>query len=394
MHIKSWAGRNKRFIELSVLDSVMWMSMASFIYITIFLKNVGLSTSSIGILLSVGAIFSIVTQPLWGSLCDGALGTRNTMLITIIISGASTLMMMLVKNTVLIMVIYIVRAVSLAPVMMLFDNYVVSECKESDGRMNYGSIRIWGSICFAITAAALGWLTDGFGLEIAFYVQTALSFMLLWLIVKIVRNDPDGKAHENSAKKKWFDKNIFNAPFVSILVFIFLVTLSSSALDSFFPIIFQTTGGSLNMLGLSSSIRAIVEVPFFLSTANLIKRFGSRKLLLIAVGFTAMRILGFAFFSEPLHLLLVNLFGAPAYCLFTAGMLHYVYEISPAGSKTTAQLIVSSIGLSLARVISSSIGGFVLESYGVKKMALGGLAIVIFAIFTVIMQKRLRALSK
>ena len=380
------ASKNKRFFELSVLDSVMWTTMASYIFIAVFLKNNGLSTSTIGILISTGAVFSIITQPLWGSLCDGVLGTKKTMIATAFLGGVSTLALAAVKNISVIMVIYVIRTISMAPMMMLFDNYVVSECKISKTRMDYGAIRIWGSIFYAAAAAVLGWATEKLGINIAFYFQAVLSFLLIWLIIKYVNDNPPIVNTKEKHKRKWFDKNIFSLSFVFILIYIFFVMLADNSLNSFFPLIFQDAGGSLNMLGISSSIRAIVEVPFFLSTARLIKRFGSKKVMLVAVSFTALRVLGFIICTQPTQLLLVNLFGAPAYCLFTAGMLHYVYEISPENSKTTAQLIVSSLGLSLSHVVSSSAGGFILENYGVKIMSIIGLGIIVVALVIIMIQ--------
>ena len=385
MGIKFWINKNKRFLELSVLGSTMWVSMTSMIYVTVFLKNNGLATSTIGILISIGAIFSILTQPIWGSLCDGALGIKRTMILTVLLGAVSTALLTIVKNEAAIMIMYIARIISMAPIMMLFDNYIVSECKASDTQLDYGSIRIWGSILFAVVAAILGFITERYGISIAFYTQIAFSALLIWLIVKYVRDSPS----DTKAKyKKWFDKNIFSTSFIFILIYIFLVKLTDNSLNSFFPIIFQDAGGSLNMLGLFSSARAIVEVPFFLGTTKLIKKFGSRQMMIIASAFIVLRVLGFMLFEKPEFLFAANLFGAPAYCLFTAGMLHYVHEISPENSKTTAQLIVSALGLSLSRVISSSAGGFILESYGTKTMSVIGLIIIVISFVFIMIQNK------
>ena len=386
MRIKLWANQNKRFIELSVLGSSMWVSMTSMIYVTVFLKNNGLATSTIGILISVGAVFSILTQPIWGSLSDGVLGIKRTMILTVLLGAGSTVVLTLVKNEAAIMIVYIARIISMAPIMMLFDNYIVSECKASKIQLDYGSIRIWGSIFFAGVAAVLGFLTERYGINIAFYTQVAFSALLIWMILKYVKDSPV-TAKTKTKYKKWFDKDIFNPAFIFILIYIFLVKLTDNSFNSFFPIIFQDAGGSLNLLGLFSSARAIVEVPFFLGTTKLIKKFGSKQMMIIASAFLVLRVLGFMLFDKPSLLFAANLFGAPAYCLFTAGMLHYVYEISPENSKTTAQLIVSSLGLSLSSVIGSSAGGFILESYGKGTMSVIGLIIIAISFIFIMIQK-------
>jgi alpha-galactosidase/6-phospho-beta-glucosidase family protein len=69
-----------------------------------------------------------------------------------------------------------------------------------------------------------------------------------------------------------------------------------------------------------------------------------------------------------------------------AGMLHYIYDIAPEDSKTTAQLFVSSVGLSLPSVISSSAGGFILENYGVRIMTLCSLTLIILALTFAVLQ--------
>ena len=352
------------------------MSMISFPYTALFLKNIGISTSLVGVVISIGAILSIIAQPFWGALSDRILDPKQTMIITVCLTAVTTLIMTLVKNDVLVVLMFLLRAIGFAPITVLFDHYVVIQCAESDETMHYGAIRIWGSISFAVTALLFGWLTEIFSMEIVFYFQSLVLFLMVWLVMRIVKSEtrPQQKTEKPAVSK--YSKAILNSSFVVFLFFIFMVILPDNIVTCFFPIIFEDAGGTLDLLGVSSSLRAIAEVPFFLGTAWLMQKFGSRKLMLIGAAFVLVRTTCLGFLTTPLQLLIANAFGAPAYCMLTAGMLHYVLETVPYEHRTTAQMVASSFGWSLTQVIGSSAGGFMLENYGIRAISVTGFLLV------------------
>lgn len=377
----SMLGKNKRYIGLSLLVSVMFMSVTSFTYITIYLRENGLSTITIGILLSIGAVAGIITQPIWGNLSDSRFGMRKTLLLTIGIGIFATLVHIISDNKIIIMVSAVFRTIAIAPMMTLIDSYVVSQCIQSDGKMKYGKIRLWGSISFALTAIIVGLLTERFGISVAFFIQIILLCLMLFIIMQVVENDnrEDEKASKETTKKG-FNKAIFNGAFILFVIYCFLSRLPDRTLLTFFPIILQDAGGSLLLIGIAASLKAAIEVPFFLGSGKFIDRFGARNVFFFASGLDIIRMLGFTIFTSPQQIFLLNLLSAPTYCLFTAGTLHYVYEIAPKGSKTTAQMIVSAFSMSFAGVVSNSVGGFVLETYGIQTLAFAGLILIVIAL--------------
>jgi PPP family 3-phenylpropionic acid transporter len=391
----NFAPYNRRKIELSVLDSVMWISMIAFPYNTIYLSEIGLSSSTIGIVVALSGIASIVMQPLWGNISDSKLGVRKTLLIVVAMSSAMTLFMVVFKSAALIISAFVLRAFSVGPILTLIDNYIVEECAVSGKKMNYGNIRLWGSAAFAAGAAAIGVVSQIYGLRSIFAIQAGLMALLIVAVIKFV---PETGAHINEqfdkVRKKGFNRDIFTKAFIVFVIILFISMIPDTAANTFFPLAFKAAGGSLYMLGLGSSLRAVIEIPFFKISGRIINKLGSLIMVFVAIGLNAFRMLGFVFFKDPNLMFVTNLIAAPSYVLLTTGMLHYVYEIAPEGSKSTAQMIVSSLCLSLTGVLSSSTGGYILESFGFSKMALGGFVIIVFALFFMAAMQRKTAAQK
>ena len=387
---------NRRKIELSVLDSVMWVAMIAFPYNTIYLSEIGLSSSAIGIVVALSGIASIVMQPFWGNISDSKLGVRKTLLIVVAMSGIMTIFMVVFKSAAVIIGAFVLRAFSVGPILTLIDNYIVEECAVSDKKMNYGNIRLWGSAAFAAGAAAIGAVSQIYGLRSIFAIQAGLMALLLAAVIKLV---PETGVHMNErfekVRKNGFNRDIFTKAFIVFVIILFISMIPDTAANTFFPLAFKAAGGSLYMLGLGSSLRAVIEIPFFKISGRIINKHGSLIMVFAAIGLNAFRMLGFIFFNDPNLMFVTNLLAAPSYVLLTTGMLHYVYEIAPAGSKTTAQMIVSSLCLSLTGVLSSSTGGYILENFGFSKMAAGGFVIIVFAlVFMAAMQRKAAAQKK
>ena len=371
-----WSNSHKEFLKLSILISAFYMSMVSFPYTALYLKNIGIPTSLVGVVISAGAILSVVAQPFWGRLSDRILDAKRTMLIAVCLTAVTTLIMLLMKQVVMVIVMFLLRAIVLAPLMVLFEHYVVTRCDKSNGTMHYGAVRIWGSISFAAIALVFGWLMELFSLQLVFYFQSGMLFVLLWLVGRIVTGDPVLTPENKKEKASKVTRAIFTPSFVVFLIFVFMVILPDSTVNCFYPIIFQDAGGTLDLMGVSSSLRAIAEVPFFLSTAWLLRKYGSRKLMLMGAVLVLLRLICIGYLTTPIQLLVANAFGAPAYCLLMAGMLHYVLETVPQEHRTTAQMVASSFGWTMTQVVGSSVGGFMLEYFGIKSISAAGLLLV------------------
>ena len=134
---------------------------------------------------------------------------------------------------------------------------------------------------------------------------------------------------------------------------------------SYFSIYFTALpGSSSGLLGLAYFISSTSEIPFLLFGHKLFKRWGAGRMMLISAAAMTLRfaLLGLthhvavALASQALH--------SVGFIVMTVCTSQYVALIAPKELKTSAQMLLSVVGLGIARVPGILLGGMVSRMLG------------------------------
>ncbi len=136
-------------------------------------------------------------------------------------------------------------------------------------------------------------------------------------------------------------------------------------------------GGSEGELGMVFAIMAISEIPVFLYSKALISRFKPVSLILVSAIFFILRQALYLVVRTPFHVLLVQLLQGPSFALFTNGVVYYIDELAPPELKATAQTFANSVFFGIGGIIASYVGGWMVDSYGLKSIYLVGFLVSI-----------------
>jgi PPP family 3-phenylpropionic acid transporter len=136
----------------------------------------------------------------------------------------------------------------------------------------------------------------------------------------------------------------------------------------FLPQIVESVNGSRGQLGTIYAIKAVSEIPFFFFSKRLLKRF--RPLFLIAVSavFISIQYYLYSVVETPAQILIMQLVHGPSFGLFMSGVVYYVYSLAPERLKATAQTLAYSLRIGVSGLIGSSLGGLIIDTYGVKAL--------------------------
>ncbi len=348
--------KNKTF-HYGLVQSSYWLSyLPIFAYATTFLLEVGYSNLSIGLLFALANLSSIALQSLLASLVDrGKLAMKSLMLL---LAGLIFFLALAIslKPLFILYLIMLISLMSLQP----FVNALGVMGDTCRIKLDFGLARGMASLVYSLGSILLGSIMARLGIKITPYAGQV--FIGLHIISILSYKFPEPQGHEKKEGGNILRAYPFLLPFLSSVVLLFF---GYSMFHNYLVHLIRYLGGAEDALGLAIALSAFAEVPTMFSFSRLASRFSSRGLLRLSSLFFLIkalmdflaRSLGQIYLSQLLNALTFGLF-VPASVLFLSRSLN---------KKDTAkgQALLTS-ALIAGNVLASSVGGVVMDYYGIR----------------------------
>jgi len=336
-------------------------------YWPLWLEHRGLGPQQIGFCLALAQAVKVFAGPTGGWLAD-RWGLRRAPLI--LFAGLATLGMLgfvPAHGFLLIALTTAFTAACQAPVLPLGENLVLLCIRQY--RLDYGRIRLWGSITFIAGAAGVGALLVGRSPELVLLLGIAgyaLAFVAVFGLPDIRPPATGGAAR---ASPLWL---LRRPAFVLVLLSGSLVQASHAVLYGFSSLYWQANGIDSRSIGILWALSVIAEILLFALGGGLAARLGVARLFMLSGAAGAVRWL-IAGSSVSLMLLV------PAQMLhaFTFGAAHlatmqFMSRAIPPQMSATAQTMYSAIAV-------GGVYGVAIWVSGGLYAALGGQAFYVMA---------------
>ncbi|MGB5474991.1 MAG: MFS transporter [Gammaproteobacteria bacterium] len=352
-------------------------------YWGLYLKSLDFSVTQIGQLIAILMATKIVAPNVWGWIADTT-GHRMT-----IVRGASLLAALSFTG-----VFFASGFWWMALVMIAFSFFWNAALPQFEATtMNhlggethrYSGIRLWGSVGFIITVAALGPMLDMYGTHRLPQVL-AVVFILIWLSSLVVPESAAGHLPLDQARLR----DVLRRPVVlALLAVCFLVQASHGPYYAFFSIYLESYGYSTAVIGQLWALGVVAEIGVFLIMPRLLPRFGARRLLLAAVSLTTLRWLLIAGFADRLPvMLLAQTLHAASFGLYHAVAIYMVHRLFTGAHQGRGQALYSSISFGAGGAIGSLISGYLWTGMGAQSMYLLAAGVSLASVFVVLFGMR------
>ncbi|MEN0580467.1 3-phenylpropionate MFS transporter [Phytobacter palmae] len=272
-----------------ILQSTRWLALAYFTYFfsygiflpfwSVWLKGTGLTPETIGILLGAGLVARFL-----GSLLIAPRVSNPSLLIKALrILALITLVFAFAfwagTNVAWLMVVIIGFNLFFSPLVPLTD--ALANTWQKQFPMDYGRVRVWGSIAFVIGSAATGKLVSEFDYRAVLAMLTlGVASMLLGMLLRpSILPQGDTRHQDVTGWKAWRDLVIKSWRF---LVCVSLLQGAHAAYYGFSAIYWQEAGYSASTVGYLWSLGVVAEVVVFTLSNRLFRRFSARDLLLLS----------------------------------------------------------------------------------------------------------------
>ncbi|MCC3371696.1 MFS transporter [Cohnella sp. REN36] len=352
---------------LKTFNFVMYGALAVYgTFFAIYLRSLGWSNVEIGALLAGGPVVALVANPFWGYWADRLRDNRRILLLALIGNFAVMQVVFSFRQETLIYGGMLVFFLFQSPLFTQSSSLVLNAI---DGtRHKFGSFRLWGSLGWAITAAAAGPLIGRLGISRLWIVFDAMILLAILCAFFLPRG---GAKSATAAKPSAFQGAklsgvLMNRPFLLLLGFGVLVSVPNSFNQTFIGIYIQDLGGSPSAIGWSTFATAILEAPVYLLLDRYMpSRMRHMVLCLAAVSaLYSLRWLLMGTADSAWSIIWIQLL----HCV-TFGGYYYIgtqltVRLVPAAFRSTGQAVYALSWGGVSGIIAGVAGGWMFEHLG------------------------------
>nr|WP_263323346.1 MFS transporter [Neobacillus sp. Marseille-Q6967] len=328
-------------------------------FLTVYLTELGLSGSQLGFIISIPPVVMIFAQPFWGILADYTKKPQLILFLTILCAVTVGYLLNLIDHYAALLVGIGLLSFFQSSMIPLTDSITLSYVQKV--KYDYGFIRLWGSVGFAVSVFIVGRVSENFGLTIIFYIYSTILLIAALLTFQFPKEGETAKVN----LKEGISELVKIPKFTLFLLATFLIYGPVFSNNSYFGLFITNIGGTLAGVGIAFLIAAGSEAPIMKFANGWIRRVGVLKILLIS-SFIALLRWTFYYFEPPLFFVyfstiaqgLANGLGIPA-------ALQYVTDIVPPKVRITAISLYTTVGAGLGSWFCIFVGGFILEKYNI-----------------------------
>lgn len=258
-----------------------------------------------------------------------------------------------------------------SPIMSLAESVTTMAAKAH--KLDYGRIRLWGSVAFALVAGSSGVLLQALGEGVLLWAICAAA-AVLWVAACLLPRAGAGAGARPGAPKAAVGNGVFfRTPwFMAFLLATMLIQGSHAAYYTFGSIHWREAGLSDQAVGLLWGASLVAEVVFFAFGRPVVERLGAVNVIVLGGVCAALRWSVIGASVDPLWLGLAQLLHA-----FSFGASHFA-AIRLISEHVDDSLSASGQGLYSAFIMGLGMGVFVLAS-GPLYGALGASAFYVMA---------------
>jgi PPP family 3-phenylpropionic acid transporter len=347
-------------------------------YLAVWLNWRGLPPSEIGVVVALPLFARLLVTPSVAVRADMHGQHRGTVIVLAWLALAGALLLIAIPSRALIPVAVLVMMVATYTAVPLAEAVAMTGVRALG--LDYGRMRLWGSLTFIAANVAGGFAISAFGPEVIGYalVAAALSTVIAAHVL------PDGPGQSTlrgrpSLQVAW--QVVRERDYLLLVAAAGGIQASHAVFYTFGVLHWQASGHSAAVTGLLWSIGVLVEVALFAFSKRAVEVAGPRGLLLIgsAAGLVRWSVMAL---DPPISLLVpLQALHALTFAATYIGTVHLAQTLAPDGTQGTSQALLSAITAGIATGIAMATAGVLYDRYGAGSYfamtllaGLGGLA--------------------
>ena len=343
-------------------------------YIGRFVDSLGHSGYVLGLMLALWYGSRIVAPPAWNAIVSrgekpGAWLVLGSVLTLLACAGFTVF-----HGALGLCVVMALFGLVVNPLLPQFEAMTLSALGERS--VDYGRIRVWGSIGFLLVASSYGWLLDRVGAQNFPWLVLPLYFvaMLAAMTHRHARPPRDERPRAELAK-------LLRRPGIPrFLLMALLMQMGFGAFYVFYTLHMQAAGHGGLAVGLLWGVGVLAEIAMFWWMPRLFARHALPALLSFTLALTVLRWTLTALFPALLPLMFaVQLLHAFSFAVFHACCMRQMAQSFPGRDAAAGQSLLYSLSSGVGGVLGALLSSWLWEWRGGAAAFLGGAVVVALA---------------
>lgn len=366
-------------------------------FFNVYFARLGLSGLQIGILSTAFPLMMLFVGPALSLLADRRRWQKRMLLISIGGTGALLILFIFARTFVPLLILALLRALLFSPMLSIGDGMVARMATRH--RIDYGKLRLWGSLSFAIAALVCGALWERWGFQAMFIVTSVLTLPVLWAALGLEEVAPAqrqaattpaaGSAAAPTLRDVRGDQGL-----IALLVAVSLVGVAEGMYGTFSGVYMDRLGGGQFLVGALFGLSALAELPVMHYSGAIFRKLGKPVSILLAYGFVGIALLGYGLVRQPWLILGFAMLKGMGFALYFVGNVSMIDERAPESWTSTLQSLMNAATRGLAPLVTTPLGGLLSDSLGLPVIFTGsGIAALLAAgvFFVAILGRRFDA---
>lgn len=320
----------------------------------IWLTGQGVTTEQVGVLFSIGLVLRFASSLTVLPRVSTGSGTLNLIRILGFVSLLCFASLFFLNGYFWLAGLTLLINFMIGPMMPLGD--IVGSRLVKQVNLDYGRVRLWGSVSFIAGSAAVGWLIVDFGLH-AILALTVIITAILWVFSLANLNPQLVDNEEKESLNKQSLLTLLTKP--EVLLFLLIVGFiqgSHGAYYAFSTIYWDSVGISGTVIAWLWAIAVFAEVLLLRFNHYLFANWSIKQMLLLALIGGIIRWGGLAFTDNVYLLAILQTLHALTFALTHLAAIRYISRQN--ASKLVAyQSLYSGVALGLLMALFTYIAG-------------------------------------
>lgn len=327
--------------------------------LSVYLAGIGCKATEISLVTSAAPLFAMVTQPLCGIIADKLRSPKLVAVGNLILSAIFGLLFAYNHNYIFL---FLFNGFTQG---LIYGTVSLTDRLATASPYPFGTIRIWGSICYAVACQISGLVYDCISPQAIYYI----FFISIIITVLSLGGTIDIKPSKNTNNEKFTLRQLANAlithkPFVMFVIIYILFQGPTTANSTYMPLLIQQLGGSTTMVGTTLLLSTLSEMPAVLFTDKIMKHFSYKTLMIIACVLSIIRFAWYSTCPDPSMIMYMFFFQGATSIIFILVTVRIIMDIVDERYVNSAYGISHMLAKGLSALIFQMISGSILDNIG------------------------------
>jgi len=358
------SNQNLRLIRMYYF---LWIGAGGFLspFVTLFYKAQGLTGTEIGLLSTFGAVTGMLAAPIWGRAGDASRHPRRLIMFALLASACFALLRG-IQSLFWTISIFIVADALIGSGAGSLSNVQAVNAANGE-KSGFGSIRLWGSLGWAVVTPLAGWLIEQLGLYVPFAGYAAMVIAAVFVLFFVRGETKLSGGHQVIARvpvRQMIRTLSRSRTMIGVALAFTTIWIATNGRSQFETLYMTQLGAHASLIGIANTVSALFEVPFMLLADRLIRRNGSGRILKGSMLLQAASFLPVVLVPSIPSFFLLRIMASIALSFNVPAYYHYLVESAPEGQGGTVISLFDVTLRSGAGLLAAPFSGFLYDSVG------------------------------